>query len=60
VLCGSPEWDISSLPLGTEALSTVVPTGSYTLQARLPGGRVASMPVTLLDGQTSSAVLTFP
>ena len=45
------------LPIGTQQTSELVPAGRYTLEARMPGGRVASVPVTLVDGETLSVTL---
>jgi hypothetical protein len=47
------------LELGQEDVSQVLPAGRFTLEAHLPGGRVARAPVTLVDGQTTEVALTF-
>jgi len=54
---GSGQW--SRLSLGSTETSQVVSTGNYLLEARLPGGRVASAPVTLAAGQIVLAELSF-
>lgn len=50
---------VSSLSVGSEDTSEVLPAGRYRLQARLPGGRVATTEVVLRDGETTAASLTF-
>lgn len=47
------------LALGKEDVSQVLPAGRFTLEAWLPGGRVARAPVTLVDGQTTAIALAF-
>jgi len=47
------------LALGKEDVSQVLPAGRFTLEAWLPGGRVARAPVTLVDGQTTAVALAF-
>jgi hypothetical protein len=49
----------SKLALGTDAVSQMLPAGQYTLEARMPGGRVAAQDVVLVEGQTSEVTLTF-
>jgi hypothetical protein len=49
----------SKLALGTDAVSQMLPTGRYSIQARMPGGRVASQDLDLVEGQTSEVTLTF-
>lgn len=46
-----------NLPIGTRQTSELLPAGRYTLEARMPGGRVASVPVTLVDGETLGVTL---
>ncbi len=43
---------LDSLDLGNSMLSTVVPVGDFELEARLPGGRVRSTKVHLVEGAT--------
>lgn len=46
-----------NLEIGTQQVSELLPAGRYTLEAHMPGGRVASVPVTLVDGETLSVTL---
>jgi hypothetical protein len=48
-----------SVALGAEATSELLPAGRFTLHARMPGGRVASAPVELVDGRTTEITLRF-
>lgn len=50
----------SRLPLGTEAVSEVLPAGRWTLVGRLADGRTARTEVVLSDGRTTEAALEFP
>lgn len=47
------------LALGATDVSQLVPAGRFTLEARLPGGRVVSKPVVLVDGETTEVELAF-
>ncbi len=47
------------LALGADGVSQILPAGRFTLEARLPGGRVARAPVELVDGQTTEVALAF-
>lgn len=47
------------LALGAEDVSQILPAGRFTLEARLPGGRVARAPVELVDGRTTEVALAF-
>lgn len=47
------------LALGATDVSQIVPAGRFTLEARLPGGRVVSAPVVLVDGETTEVELAF-
>jgi hypothetical protein len=47
------------LALDKQDVSQVLPAGRFTLEARLPGGRVARTPVVLVDGQTTEVALAF-
>lgn len=49
----------SFLALGATDVSQIVPAGRFTLEARLPGGRVARTPVVLVDGGTTDVELAF-
>lgn len=49
----------TSVTLGAEQTSHALPAGRYRLEARMPGGRVASAPLELLDGETVSVTLAF-
>lgn len=46
-------------PLGTTRVSECVPAGTYTLVARLPGGREARAEVELLEGSVTPVFLRF-
>jgi hypothetical protein len=48
------------LALGSSGLSEVLPAGEALLEARLPGGRVARAPVSLVAGETLDVSLRFP
>lgn len=50
----------SELPFGAEQTSELLTSGTYTLEARTRGGRVARVPVVLVDGQTTSVRLEIP
>lgn len=50
----------SRLSLGDFRVSEVVPTGDYTLVARLPGGRTVAAPVSLSPHELRRVVLQFP
>jgi len=45
-------------PPGAKHVSQVLPTGSYRLVARMPGGRTAAVTVTLRQGETSAVELS--
>ena len=47
------------LPIGTSSVSQLLPCGTYELQARMPGGRMAKAPVTLVEGETADVELVF-
>jgi hypothetical protein len=47
----------AALPIGTEGTSEPVSAGRFRLEARMPGGRMASCDVVLVDGQTTNATL---
>jgi hypothetical protein len=49
----------SCLALETEGVSEILPAGRFQLVGRLPGGRTMSVPVELVDGQTTKAELVF-
>jgi hypothetical protein len=58
--CFGPRTSLTtSLTLGTEQTSHALPAGRYRLEARMPGGRVASAPLVLVDNETVSATLAF-
>lgn len=50
---------IPLLPLGEEAVSEALPAGTYRLEARMPGGRVAARDVVLQPGVTLDVRLRF-
>jgi hypothetical protein len=47
----------SALPLGSDSISQILPAGRFRLEARMPGGRVASKDVVLVDGETTEVAL---
>lgn len=49
----------SRVPFGYEGTSNVVFAGRFVLEVRTEGGRVASTPVTLVDGETVEVALSF-
>ena len=56
---GNGRVETSVVALGTTATSQVIPAGEFTLEARLPGGRVLRKPVVLLDGATTDVAIDF-
>jgi hypothetical protein len=50
----------SQLPLGSDEVSQVLPAGRFRLEARMPGGRVASKEIVLVDGATTDVALEIP
>jgi hypothetical protein len=50
---------ISYMQVGDEGTSEILPAGRCRLEARLPGGRVASQAIELLDGKLAEATLVF-
>ena len=58
VVAGSRE--VRELRFGSEQESELLPSGSYTLEARTRGGRVVTTPVELVDGCTTSVTVRFP
>ena len=50
---------VSMLPLGSDSTSELLPAGRFRLEARMPGGRVASKDVVLVDGATTDVTLEF-
>jgi hypothetical protein len=49
----------SFVELGREVVSEPLPAGRFRLEGRLPGGRVVSRDVELVDGATTDVVLDF-
>jgi len=49
----------SELALGSEQTSELLPAGRFRVEARLPGGRVVSRSVVLVEGETTAIDLSF-
>jgi hypothetical protein len=50
---------ISHMQVGAEGTSQTLPAGGCRLEARLPGGRIASQAIELLDGRLAEVTLVF-
>jgi len=50
---------LPSVALGSRSTSELLPPGCFTLRASLPGGRVVTAPVLLVEGETTDVRLEF-